>query len=92
MIKSFRHKGLEIFFFTGSKKGIVPAHAGKLELILDKLETASKLQDMNRPYFSLHELKGERKGTWAVSVSGNWRVTFKFENENALSVDYEDYH
>lgn len=92
MIKSFRHKGLESFFQTGTKKGINPAHAWKLCFILDRLETSVNPGDMNLPLFSCHELQGDRKGTFAVSVNGNWRVTFRFEGENAVDVNLEDYH
>ena len=89
---SFWHKGLSVFFDTGSKKGINPAHAEKLEWILDRLWASKKPVDINVPLFELHELKGDRKGSWAVKVSGNWRATFRFEGENATDVDYEDYH
>ena len=92
MIKNFRHKGLELFFKTGNKRGINPSHAGKLELILDRLRASISPLDLNAPIFGLHELKGVRKRTWAVEVSGNWRVTFKFEGGNAIEVNYEDYH
>ena len=92
MIKSFKHKGLEVFFNTDSKKGIQPGHASKLERILDRLAASKKPKDMNLPGYKLHQLSGNMAGTWSVSVSGNWRVTFKFEGENAIVVDYIDYH
>ncbi len=92
MIKSFRHKGLEEFFQTGNKKGIQPEHAPKLGRILDKLDASITPLDMNLPGYSLHELKGNEKGIWAVSVNGNWRVTFRFEDGDAHVVDYRDYH
>ena len=92
MIKSFRHKGLLTFFLTGSKKGVIPSHARKLSMILDRLNTSTGPKDMSAPIFGLHELIGQRKGTWAVEVNGNWRVTFEFENANAINVNYEDYH
>lgn len=92
MIESFQHKGLKAFFNTGIKSGINPDHAEKIDFILATLRTSRSPQDMGLPMFDLHELKGDRKGTWAVSVSGNWRVTFKFEDENAINVNYEDYH
>jgi toxin HigB-1 len=92
VIKSFKHKGLEQFFNTGTKKGIQPDHASKLERILDRLAAAKKSKDMNLPGYKLHELSGNKTGIWAVSVSGNWRVTFKFEGEDAIVVDYIDYH
>ena len=92
MIRSFRHKGLAKFFETGSKAGIQPQHAERLRLILGRLSAATAPKDMSLPGLSLHELLGGRKSTWAVSVSGNWRVTFKFVGKDADTVDYEDYH
>lgn len=92
VIKSFKHKGLEDFFNTGSKKGIRPDHASKLERILDRLAASKRPKDMGLPGYQLHELSGNKAGTWAVSVSGNWRVTFKFEGEDVAIVDYIDYH
>ncbi len=91
-IKSFRHKGLERFFTTGSKAGIQAKHANRLRLILGRLSAASEPRDMKLPGLDLHPLKGRRKGTWAVSVSGNWRITFRFVEEEFEDVDYEDYH
>ena len=91
-IKRFRHKGLEHFFATGSKRGIQAKHEGRLRLILGALNAASAPGDMNLPGLGLHELQGPRKGTWAVTVSGNWRVTFAFAGKDADRVDYEDYH
>lgn len=92
MIKSFRHKGLEKFFYDGSKKGIQPKHAGKLADILDRLHAAKLVQDMNYPGSDLHSLKGDKKGLWAVQVSGSWRITFSFHEGDAYVVDYIDYH
>ena len=92
MIRSFRHKGLARFFETGSKAGIQSAHAERLRLILGRLNAAVKAEDMGLPGLRLHPLKGERKGTWVVWVSGNWRVTFRFVGADAEVVDYEDYH
>ena len=91
-ILAFRHKGLEGFFATGSKRGIHAADANRLRLILGRLNVALDPLDMNLPGLNLHELKGDRKGTWAVKVSGNWRVTFTFAAKDATQVDYEDYH
>ncbi len=71
---------------------IQAAHAKRLRLMLAALDTAANIDDMNIPGFNLHQLKGGRKGIWSISVSGNWRVTFKFENGNAHIVNYEDYH
>jgi toxin HigB-1 len=92
VISSFKHKGLERSFTTGSKAGIQPQHADRLRLILGRLNVSTGAKDMNLPGLGLHELKGDRKGTWAAKVSGNWRVTFVFVGKNAAGVDYEDYH
>ena len=92
MITGFKHKGLERFFLRGTKAGIQPRHAARLRLILARLHASTRPQDMNLPGLDLHELKGDRQGTWAVKVSGNWRITFVFRGEDAESVDYEDYH
>lgn len=92
MIKSFRHRGLEKFFRTGSKAGIQPKHADKLRLQLFALDNATRPEDMGAPGWKLHPLAGELKGHWAVSVSGNWRMTFRFEGEDVFFVDYLDYH
>jgi proteic killer suppression protein len=92
MIQSFKHKGLEIFFATGSKKGILPEHAQKIERILDRLDASISPGDMNLPGYRLHELKGQDSGTWSVTVNANWRITFEFEGQNAVLVDYQDYH
>ena len=92
MIRVFRHKGLRKFFETGSKSGIQAQHVDRLRLVLAQLNAATGPRDMDLPGLDLHPLKGERKGTWAVSVSGNWRVTFRFVGKEADAVDYEDYH
>jgi proteic killer suppression protein len=92
MIKTFKNKGLKEFFESGSKKGIQPDHAGKLERMLDMLDAAITAKDMDLPAYKLHELKGKEKGIWSIWVNGNWRVAFKFENGDAYIVDYRDYH
>ena len=92
MIKSFAHKGLKKFFLTGSKAGIQPKHVDRLRLILAQLNQARIIQDMRIPTLALHELKGDRKAGWAVTVQANWRITFRFENGDAEVVNYEDYH
>ncbi len=92
MIKTFRHKGLEDFFRNGSKAGIQPTHAKRLRLQLGKLNTAKVPEDMGLPGWKFHPLTGDLKGHWAVSVNGNWRMTFTFENGDAILVDYQDYH
>ena len=92
MIRSFGHKGLERFFLTGSKKGIFPDHAEKIARILDRLDASVSPTDMNLPGYRLHALKGQDAGTWAVSVDANWRITFRFEGQDAFAVNYQDYH
>ncbi len=92
MIRGIKHKGLARFFETGSKAGIQAQHAERLRLVLAQLNAAAAPEDMGLPALRLHPLRGNRKGTWAVWVSGNWRVTFKFVGKDADAVDYEDYH
>ncbi|MBS0309461.1 MAG: type II toxin-antitoxin system RelE/ParE family toxin [Proteobacteria bacterium] len=92
MIKTFAHKGLEKFFATGSKAGIRPDHAGKLGRQLAILNVARDPQGMDYPGWKLHPLTGDMAGHWAVWVSGNWRLTFRFIGEDAEIVDYQDYH
>ncbi|MEQ8408121.1 MAG: type II toxin-antitoxin system RelE/ParE family toxin [Gammaproteobacteria bacterium] len=92
MIKSFKHKGLRIYFETGSTKGIQAVHSKKLRMQLAALDTAHSIDDMDIPGYRLHPLKGERKGLWSISVSGNWRLTFEFADGNVYVLDYEDYH
>ena len=91
-IKSFRHKGLQAFFVAGNKRGIQAKHADRLRLLLGRLHASTDPRDMSLPGVDLHELQGTRKGTWAVKVSGNWRLTFSFAGKDADRVDYEDYH
>jgi proteic killer suppression protein len=92
MIKKFKHKGLRKLFESGVPSGIQPQHATRLRQILALLETADSIADMDLPGLNLHQLKGQRKGTYAVNVSGNWRVTFKVVDGDTLDVNYEDYH
>jgi proteic killer suppression protein len=91
-ILGFRHKGLELFFSAGKRSKIQAQHADRLRLILGRLNVATEPRDMNLPGLHMHQLKGDRQGTWAVSVSGNWRVTFVFVGKDVDEVDYEDYH
>jgi len=92
MIRKFRHKGLRELFESGKAKGVNPQHVTRLKQMMALLETAETLEDMDLPGLKLHELKGQRKGTWAVSVSGNWRVTFTMLEGDTTDVNYEDYH
>ena len=88
----FKHKGFERFFPTGSKAGIQAAHAPKRGRLLTTLNRAKSPDDMNQPGSRLHELERKRKACWSVQVNGNWRLTFEFDGEDTILVDYEDYH
>jgi proteic killer suppression protein len=92
MIKSFRHKGVRLFFETGSTASIQPEHAGKLARQLMVLNAAKSPAEMDLPGWRLHPLKADLADHWAVKVNGNWRLTFTFEGEDAVLVDYQDYH
>ena len=92
VIRSFKHKGLEKFFTTGNAAGIQSAHALRISDRLAFLHAAKNIGDIDRPGYRLHPLKGDRSGFWAINVSGNWRIVFKFEDNDAYIVDYEDYH
>ena len=91
-ITNFRHKGLERFFTTGTKAGIQAKHTSCLRLVLGRSNAATTARDMDLPSLGLHDLRGARKGTWAVKVSGNWRITFAVVGKDIANVDYEDYH
>ena len=92
MIKKFKHKELKDFFETGSKKRIQARHAHRLRLILIRLHSSQTSEDMDLLGFKLHALKGKFQGHYAVTVSDNWRVVFKFDGKDAVIIDYLDYH
>lgn len=92
MIQSFRHKGLQRFFLADDRSKINADAADRLRLILTALNVAGKIEDMDQPTFRLHQLKGDRRGTWSVRAYANWRVTFRFADGRASDVDLEDYH
>jgi len=92
MIKSFKHKGLKKFFESGELKGIQAKHKTKLKLILDYLDALEDILDINIPSLKLHLLEPKKKSIYSVTISGNWRITFKFENNDVYIVNYLDYH
>jgi proteic killer suppression protein len=92
MIGSFQHKGLKDFWEKGSRKGIPPAMAPRIERVLDAMDAATDVSQLNLPGFNLHQLKGDRKGEWSIWVSGNYRITFRFAQGEACDVNLEDYH
>jgi len=92
MIKSFRHKGLESYYHTGSKSGIQPAHASKLRVILSALDVAETPDNLNAPRWKLHSLSGDLQNFWSITINGNWRIVFRFDGQDIELVDYLDYH
>ena len=92
MIKTFRHKGLQTFFETGTKKGIQPHHAPRLGRQLARLDLAKTADDMNLPGWRLHALDGDLSGHYSIAVNGNWRLIFMLEDGDAVLIDYRDYH
>ena len=92
MIRTFKHKGLERFFRKGDHRGIIAKTEARTERMLDRLDTVAKPEDMNIPGYKFHQLTGTRKGTYSVTVTGNYRITFQFDGEDAINVNMEDYH
>ena len=92
IIKDFKHKGLEKFFTNGSTRGIQANHSSKLRMQLAMLDASTEVDDMDKPGWNLHQLKGRRACVWSIKISGNWRVTFRFKDGDAYIVNYEDYH
>ena len=92
VIASFKHRGLKRLYEYDDHRGVSAAHVPKIKRILARLDEAARIQDMGLPGFGLHPLKGAFKGSWAVWLSGNWRIVFRFENGNAYDVDLTDYH
>lgn len=92
MIRNFRHKGIERFFRHDDASGIKSAYAPRIRRMLDLIDQATDVDQLDIPGMHLHALKGQRRGAWAMTVSGNWRITFRFVGEDATGLDLEDYH
>ena len=92
MIVGFRHKGLRLLYEKGSRRRVSPEQADKVERILARLDEATEPANMDLPGYRLHPLKGDLAGFWSVSVSGNWRIIFRFDGEELCDVDLTDYH
>ncbi|MGA9623258.1 MAG: type II toxin-antitoxin system RelE/ParE family toxin [Bryobacteraceae bacterium] len=92
MIQSIRHKGLRRLYEDDDPRGVIAEHMVKLRDILVRLDASGSVADMDVPGFKLHPLKGDRRGFWAITLRANWRVIFRFEDGDALDVDYVDYH
>ena len=92
MIKTFKHKGIKLFFENGDYSGIQAKHRKRLRLQLTALDTAQIIGDLDLPGYRLHKLQGNRKDGWSITVNGNWRLTFEFINGDVYVLNYEDYH
>lgn len=92
MIKSFAHKGLERFFTKGSASGIQAGYAPRISLMLDAIDAAAEVKELDLPGFRLHRLKGDKRNLWSMRVSANWRITFEFTDGDAHILTLEDYH
>ncbi|MDR3449389.1 MAG: type II toxin-antitoxin system RelE/ParE family toxin [Alphaproteobacteria bacterium] len=92
MIKNIRHRGLKWLYEDDDRRGLPVDMVGRIRTILAALDDARVSDDMSRPGFRLHALKGDVKGFWAVTVRANWRIIFRFEDGDALDVDFIDYH
>jgi proteic killer suppression protein len=92
MIRTFKHAGLKRYFETGKAQGIPADTAKRIQTRLNVLNRARELRDLNLPGFGFHALKGDRKGEYALTVTGNYRLTFRFENSDVLDLNLEDYH
>jgi toxin HigB-1 len=92
MIRSFRHRGLERLFERGDRSRVQPEQVAKIRRILARLDAAASPAEVDAPGFRLHPLKGNLKGFWAVQLTGNWRIVFRFEDQDAVDVDLIDYH
>jgi toxin HigB-1 len=92
MIRTFKNKALERLFREGKVKGVPKELEKRIRVRLEVIDSAEVVDDIRIPGYDLHELKGERKGTWSIKVSGNWRITFNFENKDAYNIELEDYH
>ncbi len=92
MIVNIKHKGLKRFFEKDDSQGLPPDMADKIKAILARLHSAETIEDMSMHSYKLHQLRGDRKGVWSVSVKKNWCITFRFEKETAFEVNFEDYH
>ena len=92
MIKSFKHKGLKLFFENNDPSRLQPHHVEKIRRILYRLDEAKSIEEVNIIGWGLHQLKGDLKNHWSIKVNGNYRIIFRFKNENAFDIDYLDYH
>jgi proteic killer suppression protein len=92
MVKSFKHNGVENFYLTGSKQGIQGKHVSELRMQLIALDSAQSIEDLDIPGYRLHELRGNRKGIWSITVKSHGRVSFECTDGNASIINNEEYH
>ena len=92
MIQTFRHRGLRRLYERGDRSGVRTDQAERIALALADLESAVRPSDVDLPGYRLHPLKGDLRGLWSISISGNWRITFRFEDEDVYDVNLVDYH
>jgi proteic killer suppression protein len=92
MIESFRHKGLKKFYEEDDGRKLPPEMVERIRDILTALDAALAVEELNRPSFRFHPLRGALKGSWAVTVRANWRIVFRFSNGAVSDVDFIDYH
>lgn len=92
MIRRFRHRGLKRLYEEADRRGVNAAHADKIIRVLQRLDRASQPEHMDIPGFRLHPLKGDLAGFWSVAINANWRIVFRFEDNDATDIDLVDYH
>ncbi len=92
MIESFRHKGLKKLFLEDGGSKLPATMLERIAILLAALDAAEEIEALDRPSFRLHQLKGDLKGHFAITVRANWRITFRFEDGAAFDVDFVDYH
>ena len=92
LIQTFKSKALEKLFKEGNAKGIPKEFEKRTRARLEVIDAAIIIDDIRIPGYDLHELKGDRQGSWSIKVSGNWRITFTFQDNNAYDIELEDYH
>lgn len=92
MIRAFRHKGLKRLYEADNPSGVRGDQVARIRDVLAHLDAASSPSDLDLPGYRLHALKGDRKGYWSITISGNWRILFRWQDGNAVDVDLVDYH
>ena len=92
MVRTFRHRGLKRLFQRNDARGLSPDQVNRIEDVLAHLDSATRPADLDLPGYRLHRLRGDLKGFWSVTISGNWRIIFRVEDGDVYDVDLVDYH